>query len=159
MAIDIEELYRRYGPMVLRRCRFLLGDEEKAVDASQDVFVELLRRRDELKPEAPSSLLYTIATRVCLNRLRSERRRPAVRDEAAILEAADSSDFVDRIGLNSVLDALFEDEREDTRLMAAFHYVDRLTFEETAQLVGLSVSGVRKRLAKLRRKALAFKEA
>jgi RNA polymerase sigma factor (sigma-70 family) len=159
MAIDIEELYRRYGPMVLRRCRFLLGDEEKAVDAMQDVFVELLRRRDALRPDAPSSLLYTIATRICLNRLRSERRRPVVRDEQAILDAPDGSDFVERLGERSVLEAVFAEEREDTRLIAVFHYLDRLTLEETAELAGLSVSGVRKRLAALRRRALAFKEA
>ena len=28
MAVDVEALYRKYGPMVLRRCRHLLRDEE-----------------------------------------------------------------------------------------------------------------------------------
>ena len=36
---DFDSLYRTFGPMVLRRCRFLLKDEEKALDAMQDVFV------------------------------------------------------------------------------------------------------------------------
>jgi RNA polymerase sigma factor (sigma-70 family) len=145
--------------MVMRRCRFLLGDEEQAVDAAQDVFVELLRRRETLKAEAPSSLLYTIATRICLNRLRSERRRPALHDEQLILDAPDGGDFVERLGLRDLLDSVFADEKEDTRMIALFHYVDRLTLEQTADLAGLSVSGVRKRLRKLRQKALAFKEA
>jgi RNA polymerase sigma-70 factor (ECF subfamily) len=43
--------------------------------------------------------------------------------------------------------------------MAVLHYVDRLTLEETAVEVGLSVSGVRKRLRRLREKGLDLKEA
>jgi RNA polymerase sigma-70 factor, ECF subfamily len=41
--------------------------------------------------------------------------------------------------------------------MAVLHFVDGLTFEETARQVGLSVSGVRKRLRQLSHAALAFK--
>jgi DNA-directed RNA polymerase specialized sigma24 family protein len=42
--------------------------------------------------------------------------------------------------------------------MAVLHYVDGLTFEETASRVGFSVSGVRKRLAGLRERAARFME-
>jgi RNA polymerase sigma-70 factor (ECF subfamily) len=42
-AIDVEAVYRRYGPMVLRRCRTLLRDEERARDAMKDTFVKLVR--------------------------------------------------------------------------------------------------------------------
>jgi RNA polymerase sigma-70 factor (ECF subfamily) len=38
LALDIEQFYRRYGPMVLRRCERLLRDPEKAADAMHDVF-------------------------------------------------------------------------------------------------------------------------
>ena len=38
------------------------------------------------------------------------------------------------------------------------HYVDGLTLEETAAQVGLSVSGVRKRLRGLRAKGLTLEE-
>jgi len=36
MTIDVDAYYRRYGPMVLRRCRKLLGQEQDALDAMQD---------------------------------------------------------------------------------------------------------------------------
>jgi DNA-directed RNA polymerase specialized sigma24 family protein len=42
--INVEALYRKYAPMVLRRCRSILRDEDAAQDAMQDVFVQLLRR-------------------------------------------------------------------------------------------------------------------
>jgi DNA-directed RNA polymerase specialized sigma24 family protein len=62
----VETYYARYGPMVLRRCRKLLQDNEKSFDALQDVFEKLLLYRESLKGTYPSALLYRIATNVCL---------------------------------------------------------------------------------------------
>lgn len=50
-------------------------------------------------------------------------------------------------------------KKETTRTIAMLHYVDRFTLEETAEMVKMSVSGVRKRLRKLRESGLALKEA
>jgi DNA-directed RNA polymerase specialized sigma24 family protein len=63
--------------MVIRRCRQLLRDEDDALDAAKDVFVRLIERQRELHARYPSSLLYRIATNVCLNRIRDRGRRPA----------------------------------------------------------------------------------
>jgi len=157
--VDVEALYRQYGPMVIRRCRQILRDEEKALDAAQDVFVQLLRRRDDLDQSAPSSLLYRIATNTCLNILRSERRRPQTHDDEILLAIAGVDDPEETVINSHLLDRVFHREQESTRTIAVLHYVDRLTLEETALEVGLSVSGVRKRLRRLREKGLILKEA
>ncbi|MEW5815131.1 MAG: RNA polymerase sigma factor [Spirochaetota bacterium] len=88
MAVNIEELYRKYGPMVLRRCRTLLKNEDKALDAMQDVFVAVLKKKDRLNDRAPSSLLYTIATNICLNIIRSDKRRPQTAHEEILMNIA-----------------------------------------------------------------------
>ena len=54
MGVDVRDWYERYGPMVQRRCRGLLHDEQEAFEVTQDVFVEVLRRTD-LDVDAPSS--------------------------------------------------------------------------------------------------------
>lgn len=150
MAVDVASLYQRFGPMVLRRCRALLRDEELAVDAMQDVFVNILRRHPELRADAPSSLLFRTATHVCLNRLREARRKPTDQDEALLLEIAALDDLEGRTAASALLDTLFQREVESTRTLAVLHLVDGMTLEETAREVGLSVSGVRKRLRTLR---------
>ena len=61
MAIPVEDFYRRYAPMVLRRCRRLLGEEEQAADAMHDVFVQLLVHHERLVDHGASSLMYRIA--------------------------------------------------------------------------------------------------
>jgi RNA polymerase sigma-70 factor (ECF subfamily) len=155
-VLDVEALYRKYGPMVLRRCRSLLRDEEKARDAMQDTFVRLLKGRERLTGDAPSSLLYCIATNVCLNVMRAEKsRRESGGDE--MLEAIAGSDDVEALGEARILaEGIFENEEPSTRTMAVLHYVDGLTLEETAARVGMSVSGLRKRLEALRRRSRSY---
>ena len=158
MAVNAEEFYRKYGPMVLRRCRQLLRNEEEALDAMQDVFVKVLRKEALLEDRAPSSLLYTIATNTCLNLLRSARRRPEVSDDEAALRAPGGDD-PERMALTChLLERVFDGEQGSTRTMAVLHYVERYTLEETAEQVGMSVSGVRKRLRKLNKKGAELKE-
>ena len=149
---DIESWYRRYGPMVLRRCRRMLSGEEEARDAMQDVFVRVLRRAADLKDGYPSSLLYTTATNVCLNRIRSKKRRPESGLEPDSLADPAGTDPEARSLITSVL------EREDglTRTIVYLYHVDGLTLQEISRETGLSVSGVRKRMTSLYRRAREF---
>ena len=41
--LDVAALYRRHGRLVLRRARMLLGDEEEAREALQELFMSLLK--------------------------------------------------------------------------------------------------------------------
>jgi RNA polymerase sigma factor (sigma-70 family) len=149
--IDIEQAYRQFGPLVLRRCRKLLRDEARAMDAMHDVFVEVLRRHDTLTMTAPAALFTRVATNVCLNRLRTLRRRredacdDLLRDIAAALPDREQQSAARRM-----LSRIFRDDAESTFDIAVMHYVDRMTLDEVAREVGLSVSGVRKRLRTLR---------
>ncbi len=144
--------------MVLRRCRALLGDEPAARDAMHDVFVQLLSHADQLSAQAPSSLLFRIATNVCLNRLRTRRRRPEDGDPDLLAEIAEHTDPSARTAARAALDALFRHEPADTAVIAVLHLHDKMTLEEVAAEVGMSVSGVRKRLHRLRLKLHSLEE-
>ena len=148
--MDIEDLYNRYGPMVIRRCRQLLRDEDDALDVAQDVFLRLMRRSEGVSDVAyPSSLLYRIATNLCLNRIRDRRLRPEnVEDE--ILHQIASFDETSARDAGTMLRWLFGRHDEQSRTMAVMHYVDGMTLGEVAEETGYSVSGVRKRLRGLR---------
>jgi RNA polymerase sigma-70 factor (ECF subfamily) len=154
MSVDIEKLYGTYGPMVLRRCRRLLRDEGKAQDAMQDVFVEILRRKETLDDRAPASLLLTTATNVCLNRLRTQRRHPEDREENLLYRIATDEGAMQegRSLARRMLSRIFGSEPPSTALIAVLHHVDHLTLDEVAAEVGMSVSGVRKRLRTLKTK-------
>ena len=155
MALDVEGTYLRYGPLVLRRCRKLLRHDAKAQDATQDVFVSLLRHEARLDDSALSALLLRMATNVCLNKLRGDKRHPEDRDDELLQRIAGSDDGDDesRTVARNVLAKLFRADdplAASTRTIATMHLVDGLTLEEVAREAGLSVSGVRKRLRTLR---------
>jgi len=154
MDIDIEQYYRTYGPMVLRRCRFLLHDEDRAYDAMQEVFVKILMNRERLTGEYPSGLLYRIATNICLNMLRSEKKFVSCE---ALAEIAHYDIPEERIITGDLLDRIFEQEKASTREMAVMFYIDGMTYGEIAEETGISVSGVRKRLRNLKDRARSFK--
>lgn len=158
MDLDIEELYQEYGPMVLRRCRWILKDEDKAFDAMQDVFVQLLKKKNTLRNIHLTSLLYRIATNICLNRIRYDTRHPETKNENLIHNIAAADDFETRVQLKDLLERIFHGQKESTRTIALLHLVDGMTLQEVANEVGLSVSGVRKRLRTLKAHAELFKE-
>jgi len=136
--------------MVLRRCRRLLCDEDQALDACQDVFVRLIEHRARLDARYPSSLLYRMATNVCLNKLRDSRREPLTREEALLDEIARAEEPGGATEARLLLGRLFGRHPESSRTIAVLHYVDGLTLEEVAAETEMSVSGVRKRLRALR---------
>ncbi len=156
--MDIDNLYRKYGPMVYRRCKSMLKNDDAATDAMQDVFVQVIRKQDRLTLDAPSSLLYTIATNTCLNIIRKNKKTPECESDEILSIIAGYDDPENLVLTNHFLDKLFIGEKHSTRAIAVMHYVDGYTLEETAKHIGLSVSGVRKRLRKLREKSLILKE-
>ena len=154
--IDPEDLYRRYGPMVLRRCCSILHDEELARDAMQDVFVQLLRKQDRLHGRYPSSLLYRMATNHALNLLRRGGRRRMVHNEELLENLPGSSEPENEVVDRDTVQRVFAGERKGTLRIATLRHLEGLSLEETAREVGLSVSGVRKRLDGLRSRGLAL---
>jgi len=154
--IDIEAFYIRYGAMIWRRCRQLLHDDDEAYDTMQEVFVKLILYKKKLYSEYVSSLLYRIATNLCLNKLRTRRRRGPTSslDEAATLQAGKS--HRQETEPLVLLEQILQNEKEDIRQIAFMYYIDGLKMEKIASVMAISVSGVHKRLKSLR---IRFQEA
>jgi RNA polymerase sigma-70 factor, ECF subfamily len=154
MDSDVKGIYLKYGPMVFRRCLDVLRQPEEAHDAAQDVFVKYLCDPARRRIRYPSAYLYRCATNHSLNLLRRRSFVPAAGDLAARIAASD--DFEEAVAARSFLDALFGREPVSTRLIAYLRWVDDMDLKEIAAVSGLSVSGVRRRLSRLRDKARAL---
>ncbi|MBQ7620211.1 MAG: sigma-70 family RNA polymerase sigma factor [Treponema sp.] len=156
---DFSELYQKYGPMVLRRCRAILKDEEKALDAMQDVFLRILESKDKIK-NACASLFYVTATRVCLNKIKSDKLRSGPDFEKVAQFMADDFSETEKEKIDAALaiEKIFEKRDHKDSLIATLHFVDGLTLEETAEEIGMSVSGVRKRIRELQKYSLKLME-
>src|SRR5689334_9757414 len=122
---DIDAWYRRYAPMVYRRCLQLLADRELAADCMQEVFVRVAQARPDV--QTPSALLNRIATHVCLNTLRNSRSRTPKDAEAAGPVLA--QDLERRISALRVLDWIFGTEPDSTRTIVILRHLDGMTLE------------------------------
>ena len=146
MKIDIEECYKKYAPMVFRRCSSLLKNEEEALDAVQDVFVNVLRHYKKLHGQFLSSLLYTIATNTCLNRLRRRKLQGVCTEDPQELSCGSEDPQFERVENSMIMDIILQDESESTRAICFMYHGDGMTLREIGETMGLSISGVRKRL-------------
>ena len=151
MPFDVADLYRRYGDLVLGRCRTLLRDDADARDTCQEVFLRMHRYRDRFRGEAaPSTYLFHVTTTTCLNRLRTRRRRP----EDPVAEPAEppraNDTLLDDLVLKDLVRLILAGADERTRLCVLYHCADGMTCEEVGALLGVSAAAVRKRIAVFR---------
>lgn len=143
----LRELYTAYGGSVYGRCRYLLKDASKAEDAMQEVFARALTHSETLRAESsPLAWLMKIATHHCLNQLRSERapwRRWFERDELARPEGDDGAR---KLEARELVRSLLSRVDVETQAAVVHYWVDGMTLEEVAAMLGRSVPTVRKRL-------------
>lgn len=74
------ELYKRFGPVIYSQCRRELKDDAAAEDATQKIFVRLLKQLEAAPDDAAALERITRATaRHCAEMLRVSRWRSARR--------------------------------------------------------------------------------
>jgi len=138
-------LYREYGPLVYRRCLRLLRDPEAAKDATQEVFVKLVRDMERLSDrETVLPWLYRVAMNHCLNLRRNTSRRgeDTAETELEIPDGPARDSYPDRHLVQQVL------SRFDaaTQTVAVGVLVDGLEHEEVAEMLGVSRRTVARKL-------------
>jgi len=151
------EFYKQYGPMVYRRCLRILRDVEAARDATQEVFMKLVRDMEKLEGrETVLPWIYRVAMNHCLNFRRNAARRGE--DTAEVeLEIADPSvpgarALADRTLAKQIL-ARFDDT---TQAVAVGVLVDGMEHEEMAEVLGVSRRTVARKLDRFLESARRF---
>lgn len=131
----------------------ILPDADEAEDIAQSVFVQLWKSAGRYEPQARfSTFLFTIARNLCLNEIRRRNRHPAESLEAGLeprddLPARQHSDPAqtpaDLIAQNQELvikvDEALADLPEKQRLALALCREGELSYEEIADVLGITV--------------------
>jgi RNA polymerase sigma-70 factor (ECF subfamily) len=150
---QLEQLYVRHSRNVFRRARELLGDDDAARDATQEVFMRVLRIGGNVPSEpTPTAWLHRTTTNLCLNRLRDRRRRQEILTSAyapALMGAGAAAAPPIGEPRAIVLDIL-DRIPEELQDVAVYALLDELTYEEIARLLGVSKRTVCNRLAAFR---------
>lgn len=148
---EVEKIFDTYGPMVLRRARTLLGDEDEAKDVMQEVFMKALSEHPQFEVSAQAaSWLYRVTTNMCLNQLRNTKRRRILVMENAPKEASITGDSE----LAVLARQLLADADESWSRAAVMVHVDGMSYQEASEALGVSTRSVSNFLTRFRTYAL-----
>ena len=158
---EIEALYRKLGPFIYRRCVKILRDPDRARDATQEVFVRVIRHRAAIRDEDDAGYLpyiYRIATNCCLNMIRDGRFEiAALPVETAARSFAPAQDGI--AGAATMVAALRGRVDEESMSIAYMAIIDGMTQDEIADALDVSRKTVGKKLGRFKEIAASmFKE-
>lgn len=132
-AEAFQALVRRYSALVFSACRRVLGDASRAEDVTQECFLKLATGDARPGPFL-GPWLHKMATRRCLDALRSERRRQA-REARYVAEAPQSVEARWET-LEPLIDEALAELPERFRVPISLHFLEGLSHEEVAQRLG-----------------------
>jgi len=133
---EIAELFERYGPIVYRRALSILRNPQEAEEATQEVFIRALKSQGGFEGRSKvSTWLYSITTNYCLNQLRNQTRRRELWEEHGTAVAGPTiSQPDDGLVLQKLLSAADEQEGQ----AAVYVYIDGMSHQEVAEVLGVS---------------------
>jgi RNA polymerase sigma factor (sigma-70 family) len=136
LALDVHAVFAHHGHVVLRRARHILGSDSDAEDVVQEIFMAMMEHPERFRGESSmTTYLYRVTTNHCLNRLRNQARR-------AVLDGAMMEGFDDTASATAPM--TFDAKRVLARLperlaqVAVHYYIDEMTHEEIAHVLGVS---------------------
>lgn len=133
----IEAHYLRLGPRMLRYLERRTGDRAVAADLLQDVFLGLLRSPVEFPSEREAqSYLFRAAYSRLVDQARRERR-------SRILDWFRPSNQRSEIPRHGAIEAVFRRLRQRDATLLWLAYVEEMTHQEIAQVLGLRSASVK----------------
>jgi len=145
-------LVGRHRERVWRVCFRLMGNEEDASDAAQEVFVGFFQARGTFAGRAKfTTWLHAIAVRTCLKLRRARgRRRKYEAGMAGRIEQSKQTQTSEAAGQALDLAQMLETLDEEDRAMLVLKYSREHNYEELAEVFNLSVSACKMRVSRAR---------
>jgi RNA polymerase sigma-70 factor (ECF subfamily) len=165
IGLTFEELFERYSSMVSSLAFRILGDQQEALDVSQEVFLTIFRKMDSFRGESSlKTWIYRIAVHRAANRFRwwnRLRRRGTVSLEEHLAKNAEREFSGDlNSGIQSPEEALLQEEERagierlllqlpvQQRIAVVMRDIEGLSYEEIAESMQINVGTVKSRIAR-----------
>lgn len=148
--LQFEELYAEYWEPIYRHTWRLLGLPEQAEDAAQEAFLRLYHKLNaEEELNHPRAYLYRIATNLCYNQLRRQKKLRDIIAESGRIQSHDGSPEKELFRKESaalIRRALEKLSRRDRLLLQL--YDDGLSYSEISDITGIKKTSVGKLLSR-----------
>ena len=154
---QFEHILNRYGGQVFNLIAHIIPCKEDAEELTQDVFMKAFRHLSSFKEDSSfSTWLYRIATNTALSAARKRKHDTLHLDDAAysnipdeiIDEALDNDSEEQLQRLSEAIEMLSADERA----LITLYYMNEKPVAEVASILGLTISNVKIKLLRTRKK-------
>ena len=157
-------LVRNHHQDILRLCRSLLGDPARAEDAAQEAFLRAFKALHSFAGQSSfRTWLTRIASNICLELLRKERRRHEESWDAIVEEKGEAAYRLlcepgaaeDDLERRDIVNRMLSGLSDESRLALTLRDLSGYTYEEIAEAMDCTLDSVK---ARLRRARLAIIE-
>ena len=127
----------------------MLADEEEAKDVVQETFIRVWQHIGDFDPQKPfTTWLYTIASRLCLDRLKQMRRILPLPEDERVLHrfANDEQQTLENNEWVSIVRMLADDLSPKQKLVFTLCQMEGLPSSEVEQITGLDAKQVKSNL-------------
>lgn len=149
---DFAEITTRHADRVFSLCLRMTGNRQDALDASQEVFMRLLRKIHLYDGSAAfTTWLHRVASNVCYDQLRARSRRPMpVEDPPEMADLTPLRDM-DSAELRPVIEEALALLPYDYRAPIVLRDMEGYSYEQIGEALGIPGGTVRSRLHRGRR--------
>ena len=127
----------------------MLADEEEAKDVVQETFIRVWQHIGDFDPQKPfTTWLYTIASHLCLDRLKQMRRILPLPEDERVLQrfANDNQQTLENSEWVSIVRILAEGLSPKQKLVFTLCQMEGLPSSEVEQITGLDAKQVKSNL-------------
>ena len=125
-----------------------MGDIEAAEDIVQEVYLKLWDKRDQIEMKTVKSFLFTIANNMSINHL---KHRTIVfnfaRNESGSRKVETPQYQLELKEFQNKLEKILANMPENARVVFLMNRIEKLTYNEIAERLGLSVKAIEKRMS------------
>lgn len=144
---EFKSIFDQYYTPIKNFLYYKSGDIDLSEDITQDVFMKLWDKREDVQHETVKSYLYTIANNMLLNKIRHDKvvmnfaeKNKNQQEEQSPEFQLEEKEF--KVELERVIGAMPEKQRE----VFLMNRIEEMTYKEIAERLELSVKAVEKRM-------------
>jgi len=160
------QLVLQFQGLVYNVAYRILGDGELAADVAQESFIKAYNGISGFRGGSFKAWLTRIATNACYDALRHKQRRPADSiDDMAVepeymphLQSDEESpdSYVVRSELSDLIQACINELPDDQRITLVLADIQGMSYQEIADITGVSLGTVKSRLSRARARLRDF---
>lgn len=141
------QIFREYATTLFNYLYYKCGDKDQAEDLTQEAFMKLWQNCDKVNYETAKGYVFKTANNKLLNIYEHEKVKLRYKAKPQISHTNQNPEFLmEEKELEKALNKAIADLPEKQRVVFLLSRIDKKTYKEIAEIIGISKQAVEKRI-------------